>query len=332
MPEGRAPALRALIGDMLRVAPRERPTVHEVLSRLAAMAPPHLLGQLPDMQGLAGGPPRAAAPAASGTASAPAQQQQAQQQAAAGLGESQHERAPSQGWADFAAESSLAGAAASSVHARQESGSSSWATFSPKRGDDGQAAAPAASAGSFWSSFGEEVPGDSQQEAGGDAPAEALLLREDEESASPRHQPPLAPREAHAPRPQPAQQPQHHSQSAPHRLVAAAAAAAASVASTVTRPLEAARTPPPAQAAPQPAAVEQPTDASPLSAGLSRMSRVSQSGEASVAKPPAPTPSTAWAPAPTSEPPIPAGWPPPVAAVHTGKPHNLGCWRGRGSV
>lgn len=297
MPEGRAPALRALIADMLRVSPRERPTIHDVLARLAAMAPPHLLEEFPDMRDLAAGAPRAAA-AASGQASAPSQQPHLQQQAAAGA---QHERAPSQGWADFAAESPV-GAAASSVHARQESGSGSWATFSPKRSEEVQGGAPTASAGSFWSSFGEEMPGDAQ-EAADEAPAAALLLHEEEESASPRHQPLLAPQESHVPQPPPSQQPHHHSQSAPQRLKAAAAAAAASVASVVTRPLEAARTPAPARPTSPPAPASQPTDASPLSAGLSRMSRVSQVGEASVAKPPAPTPShTASASAPAGEP------------------------------
>lgn len=300
MPEGRSPALRALIADMLRVSPRDRPTIHDVLPRLAAMAPPQLLEEFSDMQDLVAGVPQAvaAAPAASGHAAAPAQS--AQQQAAAGWARPQHERAASQGWADFAGESSSAGATPSSVHARQESGSGSWATFSPKRGEEGQAAGPTASAGSFWSSFGEEAPGDAGDEAADDAPAAALLLHEDEESASPRHQPLLAPQEAHVSQP-PQQQPHHHSQSAPHRLVAAAAAAAASVASAVTRPLEAARTPAPARAASPPAPPSQLVDSSPLSAGLSRMSRVSQAGEASVAKPPAPTPSTASAPAPSGE-------------------------------
>ncbi len=252
------------------------------------------------MQDLVAGAPQAvaAAPAASGHAAAPAQR--AQQQAAAGWARPQHERAASQGWADFAGESSSAGATPSSVHARQESGSGSWATFSPKRGEEGQSAVPTASAGSFWSSFGEEAPGDAGDEAPDEAPAAALLLHEDEESASPRHQPLLAPQEAHVSQAPPAQ-PQHHSQSAPHRLVAAAAAAAASVASAVTRPLEAARTPGPARAASPPAPPSQLVDSSPLSAGLSRMSRVSQAGEASVAKPPAPTPSTASAPVPSGE-------------------------------
>lgn len=115
----------------------------------------------------------------------PAQQQgPGQQQAALGGrlpgGAAMHERAPSQGWADFGASGAssplspaMAGSNSSGPGAREHrragsSHSGSWASFSPTKADDGQPAASAAvaGAGSFWSSFGEEMPLEANGSAG----------------------------------------------------------------------------------------------------------------------------------------------------------------------
>lgn len=149
MPEGRPPALRALIKDCLTVSPRQRPTMEQVVARLEALAPADLQQAPPSSAPVQ---PLHLDEAASGAAVA----------GAAGGGERQllHERVPSQGWADFSSDS--LGSPGSGSHSRRHSGSlASWATFSPKRAAEvvaGAAGAVAASAGSFWSSFGEQAP------------------------------------------------------------------------------------------------------------------------------------------------------------------------------
>lgn len=148
MPEGRPPALRALIKDCLTVSPQQRPTMQQVVARLEALAPADMQQAPPS-----GTPVRpqslAAAPAAG---AAPSSERQPL-----------HERAPSQGWADFSSDSPAGSLSpGGGPPSRRHSGSlASWATFSPKRAAEvvaGAAGAVAAGAGSFWSSFGEQVP------------------------------------------------------------------------------------------------------------------------------------------------------------------------------
>ncbi len=160
MPEGRPPALRALIKDCLTVSPRQRPTMQQVVARLEAVAPADLA-----QPQLSGTPPQpqlqAVAPAAEAVTAGAADGSERQPL---------HERVPSQGWADFSSSDSPAGLGSPGSgggHSRRHSGSlASWATFSPKRAAEvvaGAAGAVAASAGSFWSSFGEQAPSEPQE-------------------------------------------------------------------------------------------------------------------------------------------------------------------------
>ena len=226
---GRPPQLGALVRDMLTVSPRQRPTVQQVLSRLREMAPPELWQLGEEGQGAQAGP--AAQPL--------------------------HERVPSQGWADFASDGSGAaslgrngsggGSGGSSFTRRQSGGSGSWATFSPKKGEEGvgpaaraatAAAAAAAGVGSFWSSFGEEAP---LTEA---PPTEAPEQQHAQQQQQHQHQE----QQAQA-------APQRQPPPPPHQLPVAARQQAA----------------PAAAAAP----LMEPPEASPLSAGLARMSQPS---------------------------------------------------------
>jgi hypothetical protein len=192
------------------------------------------------------------------------QQQQVQMPPAAGRASGssalawQHERAPSQGWAEFSDSPSALPAASvgssdsAAAFQRHQSGSSgSWATFSPKKDDESAAAAgmaAAATAGSFWSSFGDDPPSEG-----------AGLLdqpRVQQEDQQPLDAPwPAAP-------PAPSLQP---------------AAAAVTAASTgAARPALSAVPPHPPEltpsgTAPQ-ACVPEAAEVSPLSAGLARMS------------------------------------------------------------
>ncbi|PRW33784.1 putative serine threonine- kinase [Chlorella sorokiniana] len=150
MPDGRPPALRALIKDCLTVSPLQRPTMQQVVARLEALAPE-------DMQQAPASstPVQAAAAPAAGAAAAVAE--------SSGERQPLHERVPSQGWADFSSDSPAGlSSPGSGSHSRRHSGSlASWATFSPKRAAEvvaGAAGAVAAGAGSFWSSFGEQAP------------------------------------------------------------------------------------------------------------------------------------------------------------------------------
>ena len=246
LPEGRPPALRALIKDCLTVSPRQRPTIQQVVARLEALGPAD--GESAVAGGVSVQPPQLAAVAEAGPAAAGA--------AAGGLagsGERQplHERVPSHGWADFSSDSPAgAGSPGSASHSRRHSGSlASWATFSPKRAAEavaGAAGAVAASAGSFWSSFGEAVPSEPPEPlvAPGEQ-AQVQALSSEVEALSSR-QATLPPAQRHAqqqqqpPPPQQQQQPQQAQQR--------------------QQPAAEPRAAPP-----------QPADVSPLSAGLARM-------------------------------------------------------------
>ena len=283
MPEGRPPALRALLKSMLAVAPRERPTIQQVLARLQELAPPDLWQAVAAAEQPTG--EAAGAGASSDSGAAPL-----------------HGRAPSQGWADFAAQpepsvgSSSASPGGGGGHGRRESGSlASWATFSPKRAAEAVASAAgaaAASAGSFWSSFGEEAPSEPQEER---------LVVQERSSSRAVEEPPLPP-------PPAMQQPPPAVAAAP-APVAAPAAAARAAAPAVQRPLI------------------EPAEVSPLSAGLAHMTlggpaastpaALGRAAAAPVAQPrPQPAAPAAVAPAPAAA--------AIAATVHHGKAGSLG--------